>query len=133
MKTSLKILAVVTVAFGIALPVWAIDKEGADSASPVYVSGKDAEAKQLFNENCGACHTLKLAGTDGVVGPNLDDLLGAAPGANEERVLNAILNGVRGAMPAGIVRPDTAKELADWVNRATAKGQPVPGSEESGE
>ena len=25
--------------------------------------------------NCGSCHTLYKAGTDGVVGPNLDELL----------------------------------------------------------
>ena len=31
--------------------------------------------------NCGACHTLAEAGTDGVIGPNLDELL-APPSAS---------------------------------------------------
>jgi cytochrome c6 len=34
--------------------------------------------KQLFSEKCGSCHTLNDAGTQGVVGPNLDDAFGYA-------------------------------------------------------
>ena len=37
-----------------------------------------ATGKQLFSEKCGSCHTLKDAGTQGVVGPNLDDAFGYA-------------------------------------------------------
>jgi mono/diheme cytochrome c family protein len=33
-----------------------------------------AQGKQIFTQQCGACHTLKDAGTKGQVGPNLDDL-----------------------------------------------------------
>ena len=29
----------------------------------------------MFATNCGTCHTLAAAGTDGVVGPDLDELL----------------------------------------------------------
>jgi cytochrome c6 len=43
-------------------------REGADIAT----------GKQLFSEKCGSCHTLKDAGTQGVVGPNLDDAFGYA-------------------------------------------------------
>jgi cytochrome c oxidase subunit 1 len=32
----------------------------------------NAQGKQVFTSNCGGCHTLKDAGTDGAVGPNLD-------------------------------------------------------------
>ena len=61
--------------------------------------------------NCGTCHTLAAAGTDGVVGPNLDQLL-ALPGGHEQsaidgdppRVLSAISSGVGTArMPKGIL------------------------------
>src|ERR1700744_5325798 len=31
--------------------------------------------QQLFETNCGTCHTLYAAGTDGNYGPNLDELL----------------------------------------------------------
>lgn len=34
--------------------------------------------KQLFAEKCGSCHTMKDAGTQGVVGPNLDEAFGYA-------------------------------------------------------
>ncbi len=33
-----------------------------------------AAGKKVFTTNCGSCHTLADAGTDGSVGPNLDDL-----------------------------------------------------------
>ena len=33
------------------------------------------QGKQLFDANCGTCHTLYAAGTDGNFGPNLDQLL----------------------------------------------------------
>jgi mono/diheme cytochrome c family protein len=32
-----------------------------------------AHGKQLFTEKCGSCHTLADAGTQGKIGPNLDD------------------------------------------------------------
>jgi cytochrome c oxidase subunit 1 len=32
----------------------------------------DAQGKRVFTSNCGGCHTLKDAGTNGAVGPNLD-------------------------------------------------------------
>ena len=61
--------------------------------------------------NCGSCHTLAKAGTDGVVGPNLDDLLGSAsPEGNVPRVETAIKNGIAGRMPAGILTGDDAKK-----------------------
>ncbi|MGI8606037.1 MAG: c-type cytochrome, partial [Gaiellaceae bacterium] len=43
-------------------------REGADISS----------GKQLFSAKCGSCHVLKDAGTQGVVGPNLDDAFGYA-------------------------------------------------------
>ena len=33
-----------------------------------------AEGKQIFTQSCGTCHTLEDAGTQGNVGPVLDDL-----------------------------------------------------------
>ena len=34
----------------------------------------NAAGKQVFTSNCGGCHTLADAGTNGQVGPVLDDL-----------------------------------------------------------
>ncbi|MGZ5341945.1 MAG: c-type cytochrome, partial [Solirubrobacterales bacterium] len=69
------------------IPAWAISHEGGESASPEDVPASLEQGKELFVTNCGACHTLDKAGTDGVIGPNLDDLLGtASPEANKVRV-----------------------------------------------
>ena len=39
-----------------------------------YVSsGSQGAGKKLFVQSCGGCHTLADAGTNGTVGPNLDD------------------------------------------------------------
>jgi cytochrome c550 len=117
-KRSFVIFGIVAVFFGLLLPYWAISKEGGESASPEKVASSDEEAKALFQTNCGACHTLERAGTDGIVGPNLDDLLGlGTPEQNEQRVAIAIQNGIEGRMPAGILQGEDAKLVADFVAR----------------
>jgi mono/diheme cytochrome c family protein len=106
--------------FAIALPAWAISREGGEDASEQSVSESQEESKDLFVTNCGSCHTLAKAGTDGVVGPNLDDTL-APPGlppdeeATTERVLTAIEDGVDGRMPADILSGEQAEEVASFV------------------
>jgi mono/diheme cytochrome c family protein len=106
--------------FAIALPAWAISREGGEDASDQSVSESQEEAKETFATNCGSCHTLAKAGTDGVHGPNLDDVL-APPGlpvdeeATRERVLAAIENGVDGRMPADILGGEQADEVAAFV------------------
>ena len=47
-----------------------------------------AEGKQVFTQNCGGCHTLADAGTNGQVGPVLDDLK-----PNKARVQRQVSNG----------------------------------------
>ena len=117
-KGTFVIFGFVAVLFGLLLPYWAISKEGEEAASPEKVAASDQEAKELFQTNCGACHTLARAGTDGIVGPNLDDLLGqGTPEANRQRVATAIENGIEGRMPAGILQGEDAKLVADFVAR----------------
>ncbi len=106
----------------VAIPAWAISKEGGSSASPESVPAGEQQGKALFEINCGACHTLAKAGTDGVVGPNLDELLGTgSPEANKARVLNAIDNGINGRMPKGIVAGQEAEMAADFVANNAGK------------
>jgi mono/diheme cytochrome c family protein len=116
-KRAFFFFALFFVAFAIAIPVWATSKEGDASSSPEAVSDDQAYAKELFATNCGSCHTLAKAGTDGIVGPNLDDLLGDAPDpdANVPRVQTAIQNGVQGRMPAGILQGTNADLVAEFV------------------
>jgi mono/diheme cytochrome c family protein len=104
------------------IPAWAISHEGDESASPQNVPANLKGGKELFVTNCGACHTLDKAGTDGVVGPNLDDLLGtASPDANKARVLNAVNNGINGRMPRGIVAGEDAESVATFVGQEAGK------------
>jgi mono/diheme cytochrome c family protein len=104
------------------LPILALGKEGGEDAGIVEVADRDQAAKQLFATNCGPCHTLAAAGTDGVVGPNLDELL-VPTGINSAttyesgyaRVLQAVSCGVQGRMPAGILVGEEATGVAQFV------------------
>jgi mono/diheme cytochrome c family protein len=110
----------------IVIPIVALGKEGDEDAGTVQVASQDREAKSMFATNCGTCHTLAAAGTDGVVGPNLDQLL--VPGGtnstqlyegNASRVLLAVQCGIPsgggGRMPKGILEEEEAREVAQFV------------------
>jgi hypothetical protein len=64
---------------------------------------------------------MAAAGTDGQIGPNLDQLLATGPKsastvkANQARVLSAIETGVNGRMPKGILQSAQAKQVAAFV------------------
>ena len=120
-RSTFVIFGLLAILFLVLLPLWALDREGSEGASPEAVPSEFEEGKELFVTNCGACHTLAKAGTDGVVGPDLDELL-APPGPTppdpatiEPRVLSAIENGVGGRMPAGILSGEDAKQVAVFV------------------
>ena len=53
-----------------------------------------ADGAAVFASNCGTCHTLAAAGTDGTTGPNLDDLM-----PDKETVEGQVRSG-GGGMPA---------------------------------
>jgi len=50
-------------------------------------SGGEIDAKGIFTANCAPCHTLTKAGTNGMVGPVLDDLA-LPPSAVEHQIRN---------------------------------------------
>lgn len=113
---------VVALFFAVLIPAWAITKNGDESSSPENVPANLQQGKELFATNCGSCHTLAKAGTDGVVGPNLDTLLGTAtPQANKIRVLAAINNGIGGRMPKGIVSGGEADQVATFVSQVAGQ------------
>lgn len=113
----------VAVLFAILIPAWAISREGGEEASPQAVPSELEGGKELFVTNCGSCHTLYKAGTDGVVGPNLDELLAPPsptppdPATVRPRVQTAIDQGVAGRMPAGILTGPQAEEVAEFVSQ----------------
>jgi mono/diheme cytochrome c family protein len=123
------ILAVICL---VGLPFWALSGEGSSDASPEgSVPSSDQQGLELFQINCGACHTLAAAGTDGIVGPDLDLLLAAGSkssdtvSGNQDRVYNAITLGVGGRMPKGILQGAQAKAVAQFV---ADNVQYIPGS-----
>ncbi len=121
-KSNIVIFCAFAVVLMLVVPFWAISEEGGADASPNTVEEGDEDARQLFIANCGTCHTLEAAGTFGVVGPNLDELLGVGtPEGNYDRVLAAIENGVQGRMPARILAGESADEVADYVSRVAGQ------------
>jgi len=117
---------------------WLAFRADGDATNAEPVSSDLMAGQSLFETNCGTCHTLYAAGTDGNFGPNLDELLapsGAPEGptaadtikATEGRVLNAIEVGVDssttpGRMPGGILNEEQAKEVAAFVANTAGEG-----------
>ena len=71
-RSTFVIFGLVVLLLGVGVPAWAYTHQGSESSSPDEVAASLQPGKDLFVTNCGACHTLAKAGTDGVVGPNLD-------------------------------------------------------------
>ena len=130
-KRPFAIFAVFALVCAVGIPAWAIWKRGSPSAAEAPTAGSDRTAQRLFSTNCGACHTLAAGGTDGIVGPNLDVLLGSTPESrtvvdgNCARVLAAIGGGVGGRMPAGILQGGDAKMVGSFVARNVAYVNPA--------
>jgi mono/diheme cytochrome c family protein len=120
-KRPLVIFGILAVICVVALPLWALAKVGSSDASPEgSVPASDRQGLELFQINCGACHTLEAAGTEGIVGPNLDVRFGTGPKSSLQKstyttVLKTIQNGLKGRMPKGILRGAQAKAVAQFV------------------
>jgi mono/diheme cytochrome c family protein len=126
------------VLFLAALIPWLAFRADGDAANAEPVPGSLEGGQSLFETNCGTCHTLYAAGTDGNFAPNLDELLapsGPPEGpdaqktieATEGRVLNAIDEGVdssttTGRMPGGIIDGEQATEVAEFVAATAGEG-----------
>jgi mono/diheme cytochrome c family protein len=131
-KTPLRIFGLVAVIVAV-VAFTAFVSRGSDDAATVPVQSADRDAQKMFATNCGTCHTLAAGETDGVVGPNLDEILPLSPiaatGSAEEvqksnltnwssvygRVLNAVTCGLNGRMPRGILQGADAQEVAGFV------------------
>jgi mono/diheme cytochrome c family protein len=112
--------------------------DGETGENKVPASLKDGQS--LFVTNCGTCHALYSAGTDGNYAPDLDELLApTGPPEGEQkkieetweqtegRVLNAIEKGVDssttpGRMPGGILNEQQAQEVSEFVARTAGNG-----------
>jgi mono/diheme cytochrome c family protein len=129
------IFGLLVVFLAVLIPWLAFRADGDAEAGAEKVPTELKAGQSLFETNCGTCHTLYAAGTDGNFGPNLDELLaptGPPSGPSEQqqvegRVLNAIENGVDGSttpgrMPGGILSGEQAEEVAEFVARTAGEG-----------
>jgi mono/diheme cytochrome c family protein len=136
-KRPFVIFGIFVAVLAVVIPVWAFDSSGNPDKGSRSVPSDLQTGKMLFVTNCGTCHTLYAAGTDGNFGPNLDTTLAPAgppsgPTAKQTitatrgRVSNAINNGVDGTtpgrMPAGIISGQQADQVADFVAKVAGQG-----------
>jgi mono/diheme cytochrome c family protein len=124
---------VLIVVLAVLIP-WLAFRSDGDEVEAASVPAGLEQGRDLFETNCGNCHTLYAAGTDGNFGPNLDELLaptgpaeGSAVQQTEGRVLGAIEKGVDGTttagrMPAEIIGGEQAEEVAEFVARTAGEG-----------
>ena len=101
-------------------------------ALPLAACGRDeadlSNGKALFTQECGTCHILGRAGTQGRTGPDLDAAFRTAladgmdretvEGIVHKQILNPRMNS---AMPAKIFTGDDAKDVAAYVGFAAAR------------
>jgi mono/diheme cytochrome c family protein len=99
--------------------------------------GAASRGKELFTNGCGSCHVLADAGTQGTIGPNLDDGFRQAreDGLGEDTIRSVVrgqiaypveepVTGAPG-MPADIYTGEDADAVAAYV--AAVAGLPVLG------
>ena len=131
---------VLVLVLAVAIPFAAFRAKGDGETGETEVPGNLKNAQSLFVTNCGTCHSLYSAGTDGNYGPDLDELLApTGPPEGEQkkveetweqtegRVLNAIEQGANssttpGRMPGGILNEEQAQQVAEFVGRTAGEG-----------
>jgi mono/diheme cytochrome c family protein len=105
--------------------------------------GDAVRGKELFVDGCGQCHVLADAGTQGVIGPNLDDGFKQArvDGLGENTIQSVVRSQIAypveepstgtPGMPADIYEGDDAEAVAAYV--ASVAGLPTaPGGATGG-
>jgi mono/diheme cytochrome c family protein len=134
-KRTFIVFGLLVVVLAVAIPWLVFNSKGDAAKGDQKVAANLKSGQSLFQTNCGTCHTLYSAGTDGNYGPNLDELLAPNGPAStpetveqtESRVLNAVEKGVdttttAGRMPGGILNEEQTKEVAEFVARTAGEG-----------
>jgi mono/diheme cytochrome c family protein len=102
---------------------------GVPGAAPPRVPG--GPGAQVFASNgCGGCHTLAAAGSGGVTGPNLDEVLpGQSAAMVKESIVDPNAHIAKGypanVMPgnfATLISPKEIEDLVEYLTESTAKG-----------
>jgi mono/diheme cytochrome c family protein len=93
-------------------------------------AGDTSQGKLLFQKNCGSCHTLADAKTQGAVGPNLDDAFASdkSQGMSEQTMRDVVRGQIaypEEPMPSNLVRGQDANDVALYI--AKCSGNPSCG------
>jgi mono/diheme cytochrome c family protein len=134
-KRTFYTFAVLVFVLAVVIPWLAFRGSGDANTGAEKVPEHLKAGQSLFQINCGTCHALYAAGTDGNYGPDLDELL-APTGPTEgnekvekgiqERVVNAQKEGVDsntpGRMPPAILNERQQKEVAEFVAATAGEG-----------
>jgi mono/diheme cytochrome c family protein len=90
--------------------------------------GNAVRGKQLFVGKCAACHTLRRAGTQGTVGPNLDAAFARdrVDGFHSDTIRGLVREWIAhpnrlGQMPAKLYGGEDAKDVATYVAMVAAE------------
>jgi mono/diheme cytochrome c family protein len=134
-KRTFYTFAVLLFVLAVVIPWLAFRGSGDANTGPEKVPAHLKAGQALFVTNCGTCHTLYAAGTDGNYGPDLDELLaptGPTEGNEktikgiEGRVINAQKEGVDsntpGRMPPAILNEVQQQEVAEFVAETAGEG-----------
>ena len=90
-------------------------------------SGDQQNGGKLFSTKCAGCHTLAAAGSQGTVGPNLDDAFAAdkQQGFKDSTIRDVVLDQIRQAaapMPKNLVKGQDAQDVAAYVAAVAGQG-----------
>ena len=94
---------------------------GCGTGGKASSQGDRTSGKALFTSaGCGGCHVLADAGSQGTVGPNLDDSFAGdrKQGFKENTIENVVLDQIREAnppMPKNLVKGQDAIDVASYV------------------
>jgi cbb3-type cytochrome c oxidase subunit III len=83
--------------------------------------------QKLFQSKCGSCHVLAAAGSQGTIGPNLDNAFGPSreQGFKQTTIQNVVLDQIRLAappMPKDLVTGEDAEDVAAFVAASAGQG-----------
>jgi len=99
-----------TIVLAVVVALVAAGCGGGGKATPrAKLTPQQAHGRELFVRDCGSCHKLREAGTEGVVGKDLD---GIQP--TRAAVLRALASPPKN-MPAGLATGADAQAVAAYV------------------
>jgi cbb3-type cytochrome c oxidase subunit III len=101
---------------------------GCGTGGKASAPGDQANGKALYTSaGCGGCHVLADAGSQGTVGPNLDDAFAAdrQQGFKQNTIENVVLDQIREAnppMPKNLVKGQSAIDVSAYVAAVAGTG-----------